>query len=108
MQFHTWLSIVSAALGLMGSVVLAFSLDRALGTLRTHTEALDVTLNALVGQGNVPVFVGFDRHHERSFSASSRRVKVGCTLLVLAFLSQLVGTLVPSPAPPTFPVTATS
>jgi len=93
MQLAQILSITSAALGLLGSLLLAVSLDRPLMMLRAHAEALDITVQALVDRRSksVPVCLNFSKLHSSSFSRGNLRVKLGCGLLVVAFLLQLVG-----------------
>lgn len=87
------LAALGAVFGLIGSLVLAFAVDPALKMLRTHLKAHDITLEALVGGGHVPVFTGFDRQHKAAFDSATRRVKAGALALAIAFVLQLASIL---------------
>jgi hypothetical protein len=88
-----WISIAGAALGLTGSLVLAYALDPALKMLRTHLEAIDVTVDAMTSPDrDGPVFVGFEQQHERTFKRATNRVKVGGWMLAMGFLAQVIAT----------------
>lgn len=89
-----YVSIAGAALGVAGSLVLAYSLDPALSMIRTHLAAIDTTVEASVGRGDVPVFRGFDKQHDRSFEQVTRRVKTGALLLAAGFVAQVVAAVV--------------
>lgn len=91
------LSIAASLLGLLGSLILAFSLDRPLAMLRIHLGAIEHMLSAAARGETVPMFVGFEKQHGRATAVSVRRVKHGAFLLALACLLQLLSTTLAAP-----------
>lgn len=87
------LSLVGAALGLLGAGILAFSLNTVLMMLRTSADATETTVHQLVGSGNVPVFLGLDEHRRKAELNATKRTRWGFGLLVLSFALQVLGIL---------------
>lgn len=79
------LSIVAAALGLLGSGILAYSLNSILGMLETAWTAHDITIAQLLSRGDVPHFVGMDKQLDHSRRSASHRTTLGLFMLVGAF-----------------------
>jgi hypothetical protein len=94
LNVEDYISIAGAALGLGGSLVLAYALDPLLGMIRVHLTAIDTTVQASLSGGNVPVFVGFDDQHERNFKRAGDQVKIGGWMLASAFMAQVVAAAV--------------
>jgi hypothetical protein len=94
MTLSSILGIVGSTAGLVGSGVLAVSLDRPLQIIRLHLDALDTTVQAAMGRGNVPVFKGFDEQHRKSNAASTNRVRAGVWILAAGFGLQIAAVLV--------------
>lgn len=89
------LTFGGAAIGFLGALLLAVSIDPALASARDHLIAIDATLEAyFLSGGNVPVFGGFDKQHARAFLRSGRRVRIGVALLALGFALQAAALLV--------------
>jgi hypothetical protein len=85
-----WLSAGGGVAGLIGSLLLAYSLNPALAAIRVHVLAVETTAHATAAQGPVPVFTGFDKQVERAWASSSRRVRTGAWLLALGFALQVL------------------
>lgn len=89
MTLSVILSIVAAGMGLLGSAILAFSLNSILGMLQTSWLAHEITLEQLLSPGDVSHFTGMDKQLERSQRRAARRTTVGLALLSVAFGVQL-------------------
>lgn len=100
-QTQTILSIASGAAGLIGSLILAYSLNPALLTLRQHAQSTEETAHSLVAGGNVLVVRGFDKQHAQSFASATRRMRWGCGLLMLGFLVQIANAVLLQSVPTT-------
>jgi hypothetical protein len=89
-QIQAMLSGAGTILGFAGSLVLAFSVNKPLTMLRTHVLALDTTVQANFGPGDVPIFTGLDLHDDRAFQACAIKIRTGCWLLAISFVAQLI------------------
>jgi hypothetical protein len=99
-----WLPIASGAFGLIGSFVLAFSLDGLLLMMRAWLVAHDVTTEGLSDRwADVVVFRGMDKNVAREAKKAGVRVKLGCFFLFVAFSFQVGGSIASKYAPPTPP-----
>lgn len=94
MSLSVVLSIVAAGMGLLGSAILAFSLNSILRMLQTAWLAHEITLEQLLSRGHVAHFTGMDKQLERSQRRVARRTTVGLVLLSMAFGLQLWSILV--------------
>lgn len=71
------LSLLAAILGLIGSIILAFSLNRVLGEVRFCIEALSTSIESVVSTGDVYVFRGLDQRLKSADKISGSWVRAG-------------------------------
>jgi hypothetical protein len=87
-------SLVSAGLGLFGSLVLAFSVNPFLSMLKTITEAQQLSLETLSDlNGDAIVFVALDNHLAHAASSTNHRVIGGAVFLAFGFAAQVASVL---------------
>lgn len=87
-------SLVSAGFGLVGSLVLAFSVNPFLSMLKTTAEAQQLSLQTLSNpRGDAVVFVGLDKNLGVAATSTNRRVIFGAALLALGFAAQVASVL---------------
>lgn len=71
------IQLLAAILGLVGSVILAVSLNRVLFEVRFAINALATSIESVVSNGNVYVFRGVDERLKTASRISSSWVRVG-------------------------------
>lgn len=82
------LTIVGAGFGLVGSLILAFSLNPLLSMLKTTANAHQFSLQTMGDTNNVVVFSGFDKQLASAASSANFRLLIGALLLSLGFIAQ--------------------
>ena len=77
--------------GVAASVLLTFSLTRFVSAVVLSINALDVTLqSSLAPSGDIPVFMGLEKHLERGMRSNKGYTVVGFALLGVSFALQIV------------------
>lgn len=71
------IQLLAAILGLVGSVILAVSLNRVLFEVRFAINALATSIESVVSNGNVYVFRGIDERLKTASRISSSWVRAG-------------------------------
>jgi hypothetical protein len=71
------IQLLAAILGLVGSVILAVSLNRVLFEVRFAINALATSIESVVSNGNVYVFRGVDERLKTASRISSSWVRAG-------------------------------
>ncbi len=84
-------SAAGGGLGLVGSLILAYSLNPVVSAIRANVKLVEETAHAAVGHDDVPVFTGFERQVEKGLALSAWRVRAGALILALGFLAQVAG-----------------
>jgi hypothetical protein len=79
-------SFASAILGLVGSIILAFSLNRLLSEVNFAINAMSVSIESMASSGNIYVFGGMDEILDRAKGTSSSWVRSGIYFLVSSTL----------------------
>ena len=88
------LSLVGLVLGVVGAIILAFSLNGLLAGLILASTAHDFAIEQLSAPaGDVVIFTGTNKHIERGEKRGARLIGVGLWLVVASFLSQAGGLL---------------
>ncbi|AKU21243.1 hypothetical protein ACZ75_06870 [Massilia sp. NR 4-1] len=82
--------LLSALLGLLGSAILAFSLDCILSELRLGLELVRTSVASLAHPGDVYLFEGVDKRLDAAEQSSKKWVRLGLGLLVGSFALGLV------------------
>ena len=76
------LSIISAILGLLGGVILAFSLNRVLSEVQFSIDALAVSIESVSKSGDMYLFSGLDERLTNAKRISNSWVRAGIYCLV--------------------------
>lgn len=71
------IQLLAAILGLIGSVILAVSLNRVLFEVRFVIDALAVSIDTVVSKGDVYVFRGLDERLKTASRISNSWVRAG-------------------------------
>src|ERR1700693_888996 len=94
-----WLNTVGLALGLLGSVILAFSLNGVLSEIALAINFIDTALEGMLSsQGDILRARGLQRRLDRATRKSSRWTIVGLIMLAAAFGLQLIALYAQKPA----------
>jgi hypothetical protein len=78
------LALSSAIVGLIGSVILAFSLDRVLSEVGIAISALSTSIETIASTNDVYVFTGLDERLRSAGHISRWWVRAGIAMLVLS------------------------
>lgn len=90
LQLVQCLSYVALALTLLGTVLLAFALDRFVSTTVWAIDALATSIETIAHDGDRYVFTGIDTHMNRDQKRASRMTRVGIALILLGVATQAV------------------
>lgn len=71
------LSLLAAIFGLVGSVILAFSLNRVLWEVRFCIDAMSTTIESVVSKGDIYVFTGLGERLKKANHISGSWVRSG-------------------------------
>lgn len=71
------LSLLAAILGLIGSAILAFSVNRVLSEVRFCIDALSTSIESVISNGDVYVFRGLDQRLKDANRISGSWVRSG-------------------------------
>jgi hypothetical protein len=85
---------VGLAFGVIGSIVLAVSLNTLTGEQVLCLRFVDTTVGALCSTSNVPRFTGIEERLAGGVTSAKRRTVIGVSLVTLAFVFQFVALLV--------------
>ncbi len=91
------LTLIGLVLGLVGSGVLAYSLNAALDALALSTDAHDIALQGIVDPApgaRIYRFTGTDVHVERGIKRGRQLTRLGFGLLVVSFGLQAAAVLI--------------
>jgi hypothetical protein len=94
MKLDVILALAGLVVGLIGSGVLAVSLNDLLSALHFSVSLHDVTIQQLTGHGDVPVFTGLDTHLNRGDRRAGTLTALGFWLLVVSFALQAAGLVI--------------
>jgi hypothetical protein len=81
MDAHT-AGLVAAIIGLLGSVILAFSLNSVLTEMHIAIEAILTSIESLAGNHDIYVFTGLDERIKKANRVSSSWVRAGIYCLI--------------------------
>lgn len=77
-------SLLSAIFGLVGGVILAFSLNRTLSEVRFAVNALATSIESVMSNGDVYIFRGLDERLKTANRISGLWVRIGIYCLVVS------------------------
>jgi hypothetical protein len=89
-NFINWMPIVGVILNHVGSILLAFSLNKTTKMLSTSITALEHLKDTLLSKGDIVSFTGMDIHRNKAVKNSKILTLIGLLLLVLGFTLQLL------------------
>jgi len=84
------LSLSGLTLNTIGSVFLAYSLNRTTKMLNTSVTALEHFKDTYLSGGDVLSFTGMDIHRNRALKKSRFLTNIGLTLLIVGFVLQII------------------
>lgn len=84
------LSLSGLTLNTIGSVFLAFALNKTTKMLGTSITALEHFKDTYLSGGDVLSFTGMDTHRNKALKKSSSLTNIGLTLLILGFVLQII------------------
>ena len=91
MDVSRWLGFAGLGAGLIGSGLLAFSLNRVINALALATDAHDLAIEGLLADSaSVPIvrFTGTDVHVKKGQQAALRMTWTGLWMLAVSFALQ--------------------
>jgi hypothetical protein len=78
------IQLLSAVFGLIGGVILAFSLNSVLTALHLAIEALSTSIESIASKGAIYIFEGVDTHIKNADRTSKYWVRAGLACLVIS------------------------
>lgn len=84
------LTLLGLTLNTIGSVVLAFSLNKTTKMLDTSITALEHFKDTYLSGGDVLSFTGMDTHRKKALKNTKAMTNIGLTLLILGFVLQII------------------
>ena len=88
------ISEIGLVIGLVGALILAFSLRRVLGALILACTALDLTVETLCGREDIVQVAGLDRHLDRGMRSAKARTMIGTVFLAAGYGLQLADSVI--------------
>jgi hypothetical protein len=84
------LTLAGLTLNTVGSIFLAFALNKTTKMLDTSITALEHFKDTYLSGGDVLSITGMDSHRNKALKKSRRLTNIGLTLLVLGFVLQII------------------
>ena len=84
------ISLMGLILNTIGSVILAFSLNKITKMFNTSITALEHFKDTFLSGGDVLSFTGMENHRNKALKISRRMTNIGLTLLILGFVLQII------------------
>lgn len=85
-----YFSILGLILNTIGSIFLAYALNKTTRLLNTSIGALEHFKDTLLNDGDVISFTGMESHRKNALKNSKQLTSIGLVLLIIGFLLQLV------------------
>lgn len=77
-------SLIAAIFGLVGSVILAYSLNRVLSEVGLAVEALANSIESVAGNGDCVIYRGLDKRFKKANRISNSWVRAGIYCLLFS------------------------
>ena len=84
------LSLSGLTLNTIGTVFLAYSLNKTTKMLDTSITALEHFKDTYLSSGDVLSFKGMDTHRNKALKNAKRLTNIGLTILILGFVLQII------------------
>jgi len=98
-----YLGLARLLLGLVGSALLAISLNTIIRELINAIHFHSDSITSLAEERNIRVYTGIERRLQSGSFSATKRTWFGLALLVLSFLLQAISLVMQMPAPPAAP-----
>lgn len=89
-----YITISGLILNTIGSIFLAYSLNRTTKMLDTSVTALEHFKDTLLSKGDVLSFTGLNKHRKNALSNTKKLTTIGLSCLIFGFLLQLVSLII--------------
>jgi len=86
----TIISVIGLLLGLSGSIILAFSLNRIIQELNFALQFHDITIGQILSRGDIPHFTGIDERLKSGLTSTAKRTTTGIVFIALGFAIQII------------------
>lgn len=93
------ISLMGLILNTLGSVILAFSLNKVTNMLNTSISTLEHFKDTYLSGGDVLSFTGMDKHRNKALKISRLMTNIGLTLLILGFVLQIISLTINQTSP---------
>lgn len=93
MDIQTIFLICGLSFGVIGTIIVAFSMSSIIRVLRTVIDAQEIFTRSLTQTQNTVVITGLDKQSQRAQKTSGRMILLGLLLVAIGFAVQLVSIL---------------
>ena len=93
------ISLMGLILNTLGSIILAFSLNKVTKMLNTSITALENFKYSYLSGGDVFSFTGMDKHRNKALKISRYMTNIGLILLILGFVLQIISLTINQTSP---------
>ena len=83
MELNDRLNILGMTCNLVGSLILALSLNQVISMINNSFKALEIAQSSNI------IISGMDKHRSYSMAKSNKYVKIGILLIIIGFIFQL-------------------
>ncbi|WP_445956230.1 hypothetical protein [Yeosuana sp.] len=90
MNCSIYLSIIGVTLNIIGSILLAISLNKIIKVYNSSITALEHFKNTFLGGNDMVSFVGLDQQRKNALSNNNILNQIGLLLLIVGFILQLI------------------
>jgi len=87
------LSLIGITLGLLGTIILAFSLNRLLKSFDSSIKALEIFKETITQKNTIDI-IGLDKHRAIANSKSKKNVIMGLLFIIVGFVFQLIDIII--------------
>ena len=85
-----YIAISGLILNTIGSIFLAYSLNKTTKMLDTSVSALEHFKDTLLSKGDVLSFTGLDEHRKNAFKKTKNFTTIGLCFLIFGFILQII------------------
>lgn len=90
MKTFEYFAIIGISINVVGSVLLAISLNSIIKAYNSSITALEHFKDTLVGGGDVVSFTGLDKHRKNALKNNRSLTVIGLLMLIIGFFFQLL------------------
>jgi len=88
------LNVVGLSVSIIGSIILAVSLNKFLKMIDSSILALELFRETFLSNGNVVQITGMEKHRNHTKTKAARNTLIGLVLIILGFVCQLLSMFV--------------